>query len=70
MVVALDLAMVFATAHVTELATLMAMAFPINCNCVCRMAPVLVCSTVIVTDQATVHVMELATLMAMAFPIR
>ncbi len=51
-----------------ELTTLMAMAFRISC--VCRMAPALVCSTVMVTDRATVHVMELATLMAMAFPIR
>jgi uncharacterized membrane protein len=60
--------MVLATEHATELTTLMATDFRISC--VCRMAPVLVCSTVIVTDQATVHVMELATLMAMAFPIR
>ena len=54
-------------AHATVLATLMAMAFRINCAC--ATAVVLVCNMAIVLDPAMVCVTELVTLMAMAFLI-
>jgi hypothetical protein len=56
-------------AHATELATLMAMAFLINCNYVCRTALLPACRTVLATDLVMAHVMELAMPMAMAFLI-